>query len=191
MDLIPVTDLKQWAYCRRIVFYHRVMAGAGQPTYKMEEGRRAQELIETLGMRRGLQEYDLLAAERHFGLWLSNDDAGLSGKLDLLLLAPERAAVVEFKLTSGEVGDNHRLQLAGYAVLAQAAFGRPVDLGFVYRIPDNRIFPVPITDELRSRVAEAVHEMRRVAESEELPEPAPVRGRCVECEYANYCGDIW
>lgn len=191
MELIPVTDLKQWAYCRRIVFYHRVMAGAGQPTYKMAEGQRAQELIETLEMRRGLQEYGLLEAERRFGLWLSNDAAGLSGKLDLLLLAPERAAVVEFKLTSGEVGDNHRLQLAGYALLAETAFDRRVDLGFVYRIPDNRIFPVPITGDLRARVAEAVQGMRRVAELQELPDPTPVRGRCLECEYANYCGDIW
>ena len=38
MDLIPVTDLKQWAYCPRVVYYHRVMPALAHPTYKMKEG---------------------------------------------------------------------------------------------------------------------------------------------------------
>ena len=37
MELISVTELKQWPYCPRIVYYHRVMPGIGQPTYKMKE----------------------------------------------------------------------------------------------------------------------------------------------------------
>ena len=37
MDLIPVTDLKQWAYCQRVVYYHRVMPAIGKPTFKMRE----------------------------------------------------------------------------------------------------------------------------------------------------------
>jgi len=32
MDLVPVTDLKQWAYCPRVVYYHRVMPAPPRPT---------------------------------------------------------------------------------------------------------------------------------------------------------------
>ena len=32
MTLIPVTELKQWAYCPRVVFYHRTMPTAGRMT---------------------------------------------------------------------------------------------------------------------------------------------------------------
>jgi len=70
--MLRVTDLKQWAYCRRIVYYQHRMPGAGAPTYKMQEGRRAQELIERLEVRRTLREYGLDAAERRFGLWLED-----------------------------------------------------------------------------------------------------------------------
>ena len=28
MSLIPVTDLKHWAHCPRVVYYHRVLPGA-------------------------------------------------------------------------------------------------------------------------------------------------------------------
>ena len=168
-----------------------LMTGAGRATYKMEEGLRAQELIESLEMRRTLREYGLEGAERQFGIWLNDERTGLAGKLDLLLKMEDTAAVVDFKLTSGEVGENHRMQLAGYAVLVESALGMKVPVTFLFRIPDNRVFPVPVTDELRGRVREAVTAIRRMRETEELPEATAVRTRCVECEYANYCGDVW
>ncbi len=191
MELIPVTELKQWVYCARIVYYHRVMPGVGQATYKMKEAVRAQEMIESLEMRRTLREYGLDGAERQFGVWLTDERLGLSGKLDLLLKGEDESAVVDFKLTSGEAGENHFMQLAGYAVLVEAALGQRVGLTFVYRIPDNRVFPVRITPVLRERVEHVLKRIRRIEETQELPEPTTVRQRCAECEYANYCGDIW
>ena len=191
MDLIPVTDLKQWAYCPRVVYYHHVMPAPPKPTYKMKEGLAAQEMIENLEMRRKLREYGLDAARRRFGLWLDNQELGLSGKIDLLLEAPEEIAVVDFKLTSGEPGQNHRIQLAGYSLLAESACGLPARRAFLYRIPDNRIFVEPVTEELRRAVKAAVVGIRETGQSQLCPSPTDVRGRCVECEFANYCADIW
>ena len=191
MDLIPVTDLKQWAYCARIVYYHRVMAGVGKPTFKMREALAAQDLIESLEMRRTLREYGLEGARRRFNVWLTDESLGLSGKVDLLLDSPTEAAVVDYKLTSGDPGENHRMQLAGYSLLTEAACGVPVRRGFVYRIPDSRVFAIEMTTQLREAAVEAVKGIRRVGEQQCYPEPTAVRNRCVECEFANYCGDVW
>jgi CRISPR-associated exonuclease Cas4 len=191
MDLLPVVELRQWAYCPRVVYYHQLMPGAGQMTYKMNEGLRAQEAVENLEMRRTLREYGMENAERQFGVWLSDEGLGLTGKVDLLLRGASFAAVVDFKLTSGEVGENHRMQLAGYALLVEAALRVPVEVAFLFRIPDNKVFPVPVTVEMRQRVVEAVRTIRLMQMTEELPEATAVRARCKECEYANYCGDVW
>ncbi len=191
MDMIPVTDLKQWAYCPRIVYYHRAMPAVGKPTYKMKEAIAAQELIESLEMRRSLEKYGLEGARRRFNVWLRDEALGLSGKLDLVLESPEEVAVVDFKLTSGEPGQNHRMQLGGYCLLAESAYGLPARRGFVYRIPDSRIFPIEVTAELRQTVTAAMIGIRDVGETQLCPEPTPVRGRCVECEFANYCADVW
>lgn len=188
---MPVTELRQWAYCPRVVYYHITMPGAGRSTYKMEEGLRAQELIESLEMRRTLREYGLTDAERQFGVWLSDAATGLSGRLDLLLRSERTAAVVDFKLTSGDVGENHKMQLAGYAVLVEKVLGLSVPNTFLFRIPDNRVFAVPVSEQLRDQVAKSIAAIRSMRESQELPEPTAVRARCTECEYANYCGDIW
>lgn len=191
MELIPVTELRQWTYCPRVVFFHQFMPGAGRETFKMKEGLRAQEMIESLEMRRTLREYGLEGAERQFGVWLEDDRLGLTGKLDLLLRGPEVASVVEFKLTSGELGENHRMQLAGYALLVEATSGERVENTFLFRIPDNRVFRVPLTEELRNRVAEVVGAIRRMKDAEEMPEATLIRARCAECEYANFCADVW
>src|SRR6185437_6835003 len=108
MDLLPVTELRQWTYCPRVVYYHQLMPGAARMTYKMQEGLRAQELIESLEMRRTLREYGMESAGREFGVWLKDEGLGLTGKIDLLLRSEGSGAIVDFKLTSGEVGENHR-----------------------------------------------------------------------------------
>jgi CRISPR-associated exonuclease Cas4 len=135
MELIPVTDLKQWVYCPRIVYYQRVMPAVGKPTFKMKEAVAAQDLIESLEMRRGLTEYGLEAAQRRFNVWLRDERLGLSGKADLLLTSSDRTAVVDFKLTSGDVGENHRIQLAGYGLLAEAIYGVPARRGVLVPHP--------------------------------------------------------
>ena len=59
-------------------------------------------------MRQSLREYGMAEAERQFGLWLSSEDVGLTGKIDLLLKGAEESVAVDFKLTSGAVRENHR-----------------------------------------------------------------------------------
>ena len=68
--MLRVTDLKQWAYCRRIVYYQHRMPGVGKQTYKMGEGKAAQDMVEQLEMRRTLREYGFEGAGRKFGVWV-------------------------------------------------------------------------------------------------------------------------
>ncbi|PWU05827.1 MAG: CRISPR-associated protein Cas4 [Terriglobia bacterium] len=191
MSAAIVTDLKQWGYCPRIVYYRQIMPGVAKPTFKMEEAHNAQEMIERLELRRGLGQYGLENAKRRFGLWLTDETIGLTGKIDLVLESERSAAVVDFKLTSGEPGENHRLQLGGYALLAEICLKKPVEVGFLYRIPDNRLYTIPIDQMIRSRVQKALYSISEIREQQLFPEATSLRARCAECEYANYCSDIW
>jgi CRISPR-associated exonuclease Cas4 len=192
-DLIRLTDLKNWGYCPRVVYYHRLMPEAAPMTGKMRSGLRAQELIEKLEFRRTLDRYSFGGARRVFGQWLSDESLGVSGRVDLILLREEtkEAAVVDYKLTSGDPGDNHLLQVHGYAVLVERAYRVTVDQAFLYRIPDERVFVIPIEKVGRERVVAAIEGIRSMIAEQFLPPPTPVRSKCADCEFANYCGDIW
>ena len=188
---LTVTDLKQWAYCRRIPFYTYVLPVDHVRSYKMERGKSAQAALEALERRRRLREYGLVDGERRFGVTLHSRRLGLSGKLDLLIVTSEACFPVEIKDTEGGVRQNHRTQLAAYALLVEEAFEKPVPESFVYLVPSDEIVSVEISDAERRQVRDDLAAMRTMIADEVFPEPTPLRSRCTACEYQNYCGDIW
>lgn len=190
-ELITIGDLKNWGYCPRVVYYRRFLPGASTPTYKMKAGIEAQAHIESLEVRRTLSRYGWEGARRKFGLRLADAELGLSGKLDILLERETEAAIVDFKLTSGDPGRNHRLQLGGYGLIVERQLGLAVRMAFLVRIPDSRIFEIPIDDDLRTELHAAIREINHMVDTEECPQPTDLRSRCVDCEYANFCADVW
>lgn len=191
METVQVTDLKQWMYCPRIVYYHRVLGLCATATFKMQEGRAAHDVLEKLERRRSLKRYGLEGASRRFAVSLHDPELGLAGRLDLLLHAPDNAAVVDFKLTGGGIHENHELQLAAYGLLVQRSLRVPVRLGFVYRIPDASLKPVRLDAAHYDRVIRAVRDIRGLAAAQTIPDPPQRLTRCTECEYINFCADRW
>jgi CRISPR-associated exonuclease Cas4 len=188
---LRVNDLKQFAYCKRIVFYQYVMPVEKKVTFKMTEGKRAEDIIDKLEKRRSLRGYRLAEGVRHFHLWLRSEELGLSGKLDLLIESPQGLFPVDFKYTSGRPQKNHLYQLCGYALLVEEAYKQTVTHGFIYLIPQEEVVIVDLTQEHKEEARRMLEEVREMIQQEQMPEPTPVRGRCAECEYRNYCGDIF
>jgi CRISPR-associated exonuclease Cas4 len=188
---IRVNDIKQYAYCPRIVFYQYCMPVEKKTTWKMDQGKIAEEEIDKLEKRRKLQEYRLAEGRRRFHVWLSSEALGLSGKLDLLIDSPAGLFPVDFKLTTGRPHKNHIAQLCAYALLLQDCYQREVTRGFVYLIPSNDAVVFDLTENRKAETEDMIAEIRRMIEKEQMPPPTPVRNRCTDCEYRNYCGDIF
>lgn len=188
---LRVTDLKQFVYCPRIVFYQYVMPVEKKTTFKMEAGKRAEVAIDKLEERRSLRKYRLAEGTRHFHVWLRSEQLGLAGKLDLLLDSPEGLFPVDFKYTSGRPHTNHRFQLCGYALLVEEAYEREVRHGFIYLIPQEEVVVLDLTQAQKEETLGLLADMRDMIRTECMPDPTPVRERCAECEYRNYCGDIF
>jgi CRISPR-associated exonuclease Cas4 len=188
---LTATDLKQWAYCKRIPYYQHVTPVGFTRTYKMERGRNIEAAVEAMEKRRGFRRYGLDSGERRFGVWLRSQRLGFAGKLDLLIVAGRKAYPVDFKDTEGGVRRNHRVQLAGYALLVEDSLGFVTPFAFVYLIPSKELVRVEVGVRERAEVLAALGEMREFIQAERIPEPTAVTARCVACEYRNYCGDIW
>ena|SRR5438128_1218970 len=186
-----VTDLKQYAYCPRIPFYQNVMGFTGKSTYKMQRGHEAQAAIEALERRRKLREYGLSDGRRHFGPWLFSNQLHLSGKLDLLVETPSACFPIDFKYTTGRPHHNHRIQLAAYALLIEESFHKPVPAGFVFLTIADVVVQIPINEELRNEVRSALAALRTMVQLEVFPGPTSVRARCTDCEYRNFCADVF
>lgn len=157
----------------------------------MEQGKIAEDEIDKLEKRRKLREYRLAEGRRRFHVWLSSKALGLSGKLDLVIDSPEGLFPVDFKMTTGRPHRNHIAQLCGYALLLQDWYQREVTKGFVYLIPNNDAVVFDLTAERKAETEDMIGEIRCMIENEQMPDPTPIRNRCTDCEYRNYCGDIF
>ncbi len=191
MTLVRVNDIKQYSYCPRIVFYQYSMPVEKKATWKMERGKIEEDEIDRLEKRRKLSGYKLAEGKRQFHVWLSSAQLGLTGKLDLLIDSPEGLFPVDFKLTTGGPRRNHVFQLCAYALLLEDCYQRQVNKGFVYLIPKNDAVIFDLTTELKAETMRVLTEIREMVEREQMPPPTPARTRCTDCEYRNFCGDIF
>lgn len=192
---LTVTDIKQYFYCPRIVYFTHVMPVARRPTAKMAYGKEEHLRLDALEKRRRLVRYGLAEGERRFHVFLYSERWNLNGLLDLLIVTPAGYFPVEFKYTSRRPGLNHVYQLLAYAMLVEEAYGRPVREGFIYRVSDapqagQEVMPVPFSQGRRDFLRRTLDKMAAMIAGERMPPRSLQACRCRDCEWRNYCGDL-
>lgn len=190
--IFRVSDLKQYAYCPRVVYYQTVLPGVRPITYKMEHGIESHHDAEDRERRRSLRSYGLSAGERSFNVPLYSEELRLSGELDMLIITATERIPVDYKDTD-KAGAHFKLQLAAYARLLEVTGGedaRPVRRGFLYLIPSRKAVEVSITAGLRGQLAAALADVTAIALRQRMPEATGQRRRCVDCEFRRFCNDV-
>lgn len=188
---IRVSDLRQHAYCPRVVYYKYVVPVGFRQSHKMGQGRQSEEVETLLEKRRTMRRYGLSQARRVRGRSLASSKLKLSGRLDQMLESDKQAWPVEFKDTTGGVRRNHVIQLAAYALLIEDQLGKRCNAGFICIIPDKTAVRVELGRGEKESALSAADEVRRIIREQECPGPTRWRPRCRDCEYRNYCGDVF
>ncbi len=185
-----VIDLKQYVYCRRILYYHTVLPDVRPVTYKMEAGIAAHTVAQGRERRRTLRAYGLQSGERYFDVPLFSTKLALSGELDMLIDTETELIPVDYKATNRE-GPHFRLQLMAYGRLLEVTRpGAVVRRGFLYLMQTRTAVEVSFTRQLRRRLDDALEEMRAIAETQRMPAPTTQRKRCTNCEFRRFCNDV-
>ena len=194
--LFEVTDLKQWTYCPRVLYYRYCLPEIRPVTDLMRAGIGSHSDEVGREERRSLRTYGLNMGERAFDVPLRSNPLGLRGRLDLAIAVPDRAApgaeaiVVEYKDSEKAAGPHFKLQLAAYALLLEDVWGLPVRRGYIYSIPLRTAEVITITPALRRKVQQAVAAMRTAIEGEHMPAPPASRRPCISCEFRRFCNDV-
>lgn len=188
---LKVTDLKQFIYCSRIPYYQHFMSVTSKSTYKMEAGKDVEIDWVALEWRRTFSKYSLDDGHRHFSLRLSSRKLALSGIADMVIEGKDKVYPVDCKASFAGVFDNQKMQLAAYAFMLEERFGKPCDLGFIYFPLKKEVAEVVITGELKRKVVASLEQIRHSLDNEILPPATETSTRCAECEYRNFCGDVF
>ncbi len=184
-----ITDLKQYIYCPRILYYHTCLPDVRPVTYKMEAGIEAHSDERKRAARRSLKMVNATEGQRHFDLLVSSANLGLSGQIDEVVETEDQLVPVDYKLAR-QAGYHFKMQLTAYALLLEDTFQKRVSRGFIYLIPSRKALEVQITLKLRTDVQRALDEMRNIMDREQIPSPTEWRQRCVDCEFRRFCNDV-
>jgi CRISPR-associated exonuclease Cas4 len=186
-----VTDLKQWIYCPRILYYHVCLPDVRPVTYKMEAGIAEGKNEEGREVRRSLRAYGLKQGRREFNVHLVSDRYGLRGEADMVIWVgePEEEVIpVDYKL-SDVPGEHFQMQLMAYGLLLEDQSGLPARRGFLYEIPNHKSVEVRFTTHLRQKLLTELERMRHMLWSEGMPDPTSQLGKCLSCEFRHFCND--
>jgi len=188
--VIRVSDLRQWAYCPRVTWWTHVCPVGKVESFKMRQGLAKERRLQRLQKRRTLRAFELQCGDVECNVNLFSERLGLSGRLDMLIHWGACRLPVEIKFTRGPARLNHRLQVAGYALLLEEVFGVTVPHGYVVRLPDDTVDMVPMDGPLRELTVKTMQAVRRTIREERMPPANALLARCLDCEYLRFCGDV-
>lgn len=172
-DLVNVSDLNQFEYCPRRYWYLHFFDTQGR-NYERIEGKTTHENQSRRGQ--WLTEH-----------YLESEELGIKGKIDVLDLEDGRTIPVERKRAeSGDYHWNDELQLAGYCMLLEAHLEEPVRQGAIYLYETDQRMHVPITEEHREAVRDAVEAMRSMT-VDTVPPLTDNPNKCEKCSTREYC----
>lgn len=187
-----VTDLKQWMYCPRILYYILCTPTIRPKTYKMDAGIDAGQVEVGREQRRSMQPYGLIDGRREFAKKVASNRLGLRGEVDMVIYVDspgkEEVIPVDYKL-SQTPGQHFKLQIAAYGLLLEDATGFDCKRGFLYMIPSRKTEEVRLTKTVREKVLSALDSMHVMFLSEAIPPATNNRGRCIVCEFRRFCND--
>jgi CRISPR-associated exonuclease Cas4 len=189
-ETLTVSDIVQYYYCPRKVYFLKVLGVPISVRRKMEYGKETHEKE-----RRRLTEREQVygfdredVAEVLEGLQIEDVDLGLRGKVDVTLRLKNGEIVpVDAKLTDNVlVQRQHRKQLHAYALLLDNMFKTRVTKGIIYFAQQKKAVAIEISESDKAELRRDIQRIEKIITGEHLPRGASTE-KCGYCETRQYC----
>ncbi len=189
MAELSATDLRQFLWCPRIVFFNRALGIRPSQTGSMKLGSKNSMKKEELLKRRSFERYGLGNAQILLGQVLYSKDMDVSGICDAILDAGSEFFPIEIK--TGDVARyRHKIQLAVYGLLLNEN-GMNCSSGFILLLDKDELVKVELEGDLITQSRKLIGDCRQLLESDVIPKGTEERKKCENCEYNKFCPDRW
>lgn len=189
-DSITVSDIVQFFYCPRKVYFLKTLGVPIIARHKMEYGEEVHELEKRRMLERkqiyGFDRDDV--AEVLEGLQIEAPEIGLRGKVDVALkLKSGEVIPVDTKYTDEiSIQSQYRKQLCAYALLLEQHFKAQVRRGVIYFSLQKEPKVITILREDKEAVLRDIDHIRDLISKEIVPRGVSPE-KCEYCEVRKYC----
>jgi len=173
--LLPVSAFKQF-----------------QPVFRQESEARAETIFNFIKEKNvfGVELWEGLTPKIKSEYKVAAEDLGITGKVDQVLVYPDSVVPIEIK--SGRAPkegawENHKIQLAAYALLLENTFKVSIPAGYVKYIDENASRRIEINAFLKDQVKELIKNVYALLKSKKLPKKCDNLNKCEKCGLKNIC----
>ncbi len=182
--LIGTEEIRQFAYCKRILYFRHIVHAPMKQTYKMEEGENKHEQLQQS------KNATKNTSQKYYNIYLTDPDLGLVGLIDYFEFDGNEAYPIEIKSGNDppkDLDNPHKYQVVAQAMLIEKNFDFLVKMVRIFYSKLDKVVDYPITIEDKLAVLKIVEEITEMLSSEQMPESTNDIGKCVDCECKNYC----
>lgn len=181
---ITATDVLNFNYCQRIIYYVHVLKIPQFTTVKEYKGREKYDEFKKKSKRNKIVvEFPKL--KRMYDVYLEWNN--LATKIDCVLIDGDEAFPVQLKyaVKPRTTYSTTYKQLLLEAVLIEKVLGKKVQRGYVKYELSGDIIPVDLRD--KERLFGTIESIKKIGQSELIPAATNYKKRCVDCCYKKLC----
>ncbi len=188
-----VRNLHNYIYCPRL-FYFQWVENIFQENADTIAGSHLHRNVDAPSKLDNPKELGLPEGAKLRSLRLESESLGLIGVVDIVEGGPDGAEIIDYKKGSarrdaeGErlAKEPDAMQVTAHALLLQE-HGVKAVRGAIYYAADKRRVPIEFTEELFSKVRQAITDARAVATAGKCPPPLKNDPRCLYCSAYPIC----
>ncbi len=189
-EMLQVSDITQYFYCPRKVYFMRTLGIKVPARHKMDTGKeehsREHRRVKERKTVYGFKPEEIVKVLHQ--LPVEAPEYRLHGRVDtVLVLQDDEVVPVDVKYSDFmEVKRNWKKQLVAYALLLETKFGKKVKRGFLYFPSKKDKIEVKISEEDKRAIIKDIEQILELIKSEKMP-PVHQGNKCNYCEMRKFC----
>jgi CRISPR-associated protein Cas4 len=187
-DYLRINEIKNYLYCARISYYTLCLM-LDRETDLSKGGIREEQEAKKAMKRRKHALHAVHDGTRQFDVDVVHHDLRYVGKVDEMVTTSDGVYLIDYKDTDRDYG-YWQVQMLGYQLAAQA-MGYTVLGCYVYIIPKKDYKSVTFKPKHQQQLTEILSALREMVETERMPESTSNMGKCLSCQYARLCNDVF
>lgn len=194
-ELIPVTWIKQYHFCPRIIYFLGVLGVTERTTESMFEGKIKHLREEKLEKRRKTLGGDkrTKVKRKWTKLYVASERLGVVGVIDEVVEINGKLAIVEVKHSkpTRKPPKHHLYQAVAYAMLAEEALRKPIRHIILRYVPTGETYNIEITEAMKKHVKWTIKQINKIINNEKMPKPpSKPKRQCHGCGWYWICKKV-
>lgn len=187
-DYLRINEIKNYHYCPRTSYYLLCLM-LDRETDLSKGGIREEKETKKQMKRRKHALHAVHDGTRHFDVDVVHHEMRYVGKVDEMVMTSEGVYLIDYKDTDRNYG-YWEVQMMGYQLAAQT-MGYHVLGCYMYIIPKKTYQPIDLKPKHLRQLTTILTALQEMVITERMPEATSHTGKCLSCQYARFCNDVF